>query len=220
MEKADVLASVRNAELVVPAEAMLTNNVFVDRPPAPGRDSLYVYIVVMMPESSEKLAGYNDLSDTDTDHAVGAWVRLSWDAPSDVSLVDFYRVYRAAAASSADLNTTAYPGLSYEMIQDRVRYDTWTDQVPQSIAHDVVYRIVPVSLWGVEGQPVFTSVHIPATLPPAEPECWCRIRGPARWRSVLRRFPAPQVIRSTARRCPRSTRRNCTACREMPAFWG
>lgn len=170
MDKASVLAGMNSCEMVVSEEDALKDNVYTDRPPTLASSDVYVYLVVILPKDTGSLVGYNAIRDTDTDNAYGSWVRISWNQPTQDSLLNYYRVYKTEVDSLEGLTDADFAGMNYTLMQDRVRYTYCTDSVEQSVAHHYVYKIVPVSLWGVEGEPAYMSVRIPTTIPPAEPE--------------------------------------------------
>ncbi|HZK01438.1 MAG TPA: hypothetical protein VFC96_01100 [Anaerovoracaceae bacterium] len=170
MNKPEVLQSIDKYTLIAEEELGLTETSFTDKPPALAENELYVYLIIAIPEDTNKIVGYDGIKDTDTDNAYGAWVKLRWSKPDDAELVEHYRVYKTEVPSLSGLVPDDYSKLSYTMLKDRIKYTYCVDGVEQSIAHSYIYKIVPVSLWGVEGTPVYTPIRVPSTVPPAEPE--------------------------------------------------
>lgn len=172
MTTGEVLELLENCELV--AETM--ENQLSDTPITIADDELLIYVVSLMPKAGERVAAYNHLETIKDSHAVGGWVRLEWEKPQDEFQVEGYRIYRSYVEGfrlmdieDIDESSIDFKSLDWELVEECTEYSYYFESVDQMREQHVAYKISPVSLWKVEGEPIYEYVRIPALISPAIP---------------------------------------------------
>lgn len=142
------------------AEANTVNNQFQDSvTKKSGRVFLYMVSIIPLDTEEEK-------DDVFSEFTEGGWVTVKWNKPSD-SQVSYYKVYRAEVNSFSGLT---YSNLDWVLVQDRLEYSSFIQEVDQDIGHNYVYKVVSVSVWGVETEdPGYAKIRVDGTVPPSTP---------------------------------------------------
>jgi len=123
---------------------------------------LYIYMICLIPEKT-----YEDILKPFGEFIPAGWVKLNWDRPQDPQ-VSYFRVYRAEVPYfEDDQNLSA---LKWSMVADNLKNTVYSEKVDQTVAHYYYYKVVSVSVWGVESENgAITKYRVPSTVAPQPP---------------------------------------------------
>jgi len=149
------------------------NNQFVYQGPRPGTQAYekldeFLYFIIGPIPQDQTTQAYDDDSAAKM-FEPGGRVKITWNFAEDGEgrynhQIKYYRIYRAEKQSGSELQ--------WSLVGDNVKRGYYEERVDQTKAHDdYYYKIVPVSVWGLEGTPYITPnpVHVPTTIAPETP---------------------------------------------------
>ena len=95
---------------------------------------------------------------------IGGGMSVTWNPVPGLAQVT-YRVLRAQAGG----RSTPMSADQFAAVGQVTGVGAYTDQVPRSASIEYIYRVVPVSRWGVAGQPADFTIKVPSMYPPSVP---------------------------------------------------
>ena len=123
---------------------------------------IYLYMVSLVPADTS-----DDEDDGYGGYVPSGWINLKWNRPDDMQ-VSYFKVYKAEVPyfSESDNPET----MDWTLVGDNIKYEGYTEETDQTIAHYYYFKVTSVSIWGVESEDYsLTSIRIASTVPPQAP---------------------------------------------------
>jgi len=123
---------------------------------------IYLYMISLVPAETGESEddGYGG-------YVPAGWIKLSWNRPEDQQ-VSHFRVYKAEVPYFSESDDPE--SLDWTMVGDNIKYEGYTEETDQTIAHYYYYKVTSVSIWGVESDAYsLTSIRVASTVPPQAP---------------------------------------------------